>query len=371
LEKSKKILLVSPLPPPIGGIASWTIHVLDYLSNLDYVNDSNFLHFNSNLKFRNVVLDSLFLRIIFGSLEVFWFLPRIFYVLLSFRPSVLHYTSSGSFGFFKDLVLVLFCYFLKIDVILHIRFGRVPQILKNKDWEFFLFKKLLQKASTVLFIDTPSFNAASLFFPMHACRFKFIPNPASLESTKHALCPPDPKSDLVLFVGHVISSKGVIELSKGFSRLNSKFKLEFIGPEVLSVKNQILSIFSDSGFYNFEFFGPKEKEIVYSKMKEASLLVLPSYSEGFPNVVLEAMAHGCPVLATSVGAIPEMLGCDSINQAGICFDLSELNNIEQFLLSSLLETTNLEAMGINGKKRVLTYYSMDVVMPQYLQLWGF
>jgi len=52
-------------------------------------------------------------------------------------------------------------------------------------------------------------------------------------------------------------------------------------------------------------------ERVADWMRVADVLVLPSYSEGYPNVLVEALACGCPIVATHVGGIAEIVAFDT------------------------------------------------------------
>ena len=53
--------------------------------------------------------------------------------------------------------------------------------------------------------------------------------------------------------------------------------------------------------------GRQPSATVAAWMRAADLFCLPSYSEGCPNVVVEALGCGCPVVATAVGGIPELV----------------------------------------------------------------
>ena len=59
-----------------------------------------------------------------------------------------------------------------------------------------------------------------------------------------------------------------------------------------------------------EYRGAQPHEDVVRYMSAADVLVLPSYSEGLPTVLVEAGSLGLPVIASSVGGIPELLGTD-------------------------------------------------------------
>ena len=108
-----------------------------------------------------------------------------------------------------------------------------------------------------------------------------------------------------------------------------------------------------------------------NQLIDTSILVLPSYTEGFPNVIIEAMAMGCAVIATDVGAIPEMLNIDSNNPCGICIRPKKIDDLIEAFSYLSEDNGRIVAMGQNGIDRVLSSYSMSTISREYERIWQY
>jgi glycosyltransferase involved in cell wall biosynthesis len=97
------------------------------------------------------------------------------------------------------------------------------------------------------------------------------------------------------------------------------------------------------------------------------LLVLPSYTEGLPNVVLEAFAAGVPVVATAVGGTPEVIE-DGIN--GYLVRPGNAAILTDRIGAVLRSETERRAMGLRGQQRVRDHFSFEAQSGQYQDFFG-
>jgi glycosyltransferase involved in cell wall biosynthesis len=99
-------------------------------------------------------------------------------------------------------------------------------------------------------------------------------------------------------------------------------------------------------------------------LKRLRLLVIPSFTEGLPNIMLEAMACGTPVAATSVGAIP-----DNITDGETGFIME--NNSPECISANIiraLEDPNREKIAMNAKKMVEKEFSFESTVMQWKRI---
>lgn len=104
-------------------------------------------------------------------------------------------------------------------------------------------------------------------------------------------------------------------------------------------------------------------------MDAADALVLPSRSEGFPNVILEAMAIGTPVVATDVGGVSEIIDADI---SGVLVDEDSPEALLKGMLKIMHNASLRKKLAANGLKRIRETYSpnkrSDRLYSLYLEL---
>jgi len=123
---------------------------------------------------------------------------------------------------------------------------------------------------------------------------------------------------IILFVGNFLPIKDPLLTIESFNTFIKKYKLSnslliLIGSGALNKKLKQKS--SALGIANnIIFAGKKSPQDIAIYMQSADALCLTSINEGVPNVVLEALSTGLPVVATRVGGIPEIISDDNLGK---------------------------------------------------------
>lgn len=146
------------------------------------------------------------------------------------------------------------------------------------------------------YVSVPSSFVADSFVKMGFPKRKLFVNPygARLDRFKPVAMPPN-DSFTVLFVGQVSMRKGFMYLLQAFNSLNQKIKrLKGIG----SIADEIKPLLGNCNLTAVEFLGQVPNDQLPLHFSTAHVLVLPSIEEGLAMVIGEALACGCPVIAS-------------------------------------------------------------------------
>jgi len=205
-------------------------------------------------------------------------------------------------------------------------------------------------------------------------RLVVIPNGVDLARFDHA-SPVDRSSIgvptdavLTLYVGRLDPQKGLDTLLKaaaGVARVRPDWHLALAGdgplrPDLMAQAARLLDLAG-----RVHWLGRRDD--VPSLLGSADLLVLPSLWEGMPNVVLEAMAAGVPVVATRVEGTEDLV---LPGQTGWLVPPGAVEPLTQALLGAAEDAERRQAFGRNGRSRVEAAFTPERVVAAYEQVWA-
>jgi glycosyltransferase involved in cell wall biosynthesis len=114
----------------------------------------------------------------------------------------------------------------------------------------------------------------------------------------------------ICYVGRLEPRKGVIEWVESAARVareHPHVHFDFVGADIWNLESALRGQIGRDLAPRFRFHGPKSKKEIATFLAKAMAGVVPSRWENFPNVCIEAMASGLPVIATRYGAMAELL----------------------------------------------------------------
>ena len=173
-----------------------------------------------------------------------------------------------------------------------------------------------------------------------------------------------------LFVGRITFTKGIKEIIKATSIVkdivNEDFKVLIVGSVIhkempgyqnkirdTDVDNYVINLGAQMNTWNFYC--------------ASDVFLLPSYFEGLPLVLLEAMACGLPVIASRVGEIPDII---ENYKNGLLVEPRNVDEIVEKMMWCIGNEDKLPVIGKNAAKTVKEEYSLDKMVENYLRLYN-
>ena len=343
-----KILVLGPIPPPMGGDSVWFSSFMNCLSTLDI----SFRFIDTSViggRFAAHNIGRSYIYEIARCLKI-WLKSILF--LISYKPSIVHLnTNCSPLGLLRDILTVVIFWLARIPVVLHCH-TNIPYALNRSILGRFALITCIKLSSSVIVL-----NRNSLRYCQTVSRSKpvIIPNfifPDSVLRNKVI----SNKIVSALFVGHIVETKGIFELLKAAEFHQD---ITFICAGTILIDTNCLVVPN-----NVSFVGNLDHKNLLKLYRSADVFVFPTYSEGFSISLLEAMSAGLPVITTKVGANCEMLG----DQGGIF--VKPKSSID--LVSALrhLEAPNLRAsMSSHNLQKVGSNYTDTIVIPKLLSLY--
>lgn len=358
------ILLCAPLDGSIGGITRWTGHILDYYNST--ATNINLTHSYPTTKgvYQHT---SWWKRWYLGVTTYIPFLLNLHGTLKYQKPDVVHFTSSASISLIRDYITLKIAKRQRVKSIIHFRFGRIAKIYETHSWEYYFLRKVIRLADKVIVIDHAALNTLINHGHPHVV---WLPNPIAPQVLDWIQQNNDIKRQprTLLFAGHLLKTKGVFELVKAGLQIPN-IQLKMIGFVTPKMKEDLLQLAAQKQEPWLEILGEQHYTTVINEMLATRVFVLPTYSEGFPNVILESMAAACPIVSTNVGDIPTMLKLNSQSPLGIGVAPQDVDALKEAILTLLNNSDYANQCGNNAHKHVLENYTMSKVWQQLESIW--
>ena len=350
--------MMGPMAPAIGGMAT----VLDNLSKSTLVSLFNVTFWNTA---KETSADRSIFSAVIMRLTIWW---KFYNTIKKEQPDFVHiHTCSGFTTFFLDACFALIAKWCCIPYIIHIHGATFDEFLNNlPNIKLKFILNILRKSNSVIALTTEWQEIFENDWGMKNVQTIVNGVPKVTFNRKEVK-----EGSEILYMGQICSRKGTKDLIKAFSLTNQeKVTLHLAGDfggditrgEIEAyIKN--FPIVANNIIVEGPVVGQRKKTL----MESCDIFCLPSYAEGLPMVVLEAMSYKQAVLTTKVGGLPGLIN-NEFN--GLLTEPGDIEAISRGLSSLIHDKESRQKLAQEGYKTFIEKYSTDAIVKYYIQLYS-
>lgn len=356
----KKILLVGPMSKigsqsKVGGLSKYVADILN--TNMEY----EICHFNIARPLKKVVnnksnsiLSAGLSRMLQGAVITLWHMFFYPFVLIIYRHKLIHIAATSNLVFWEDAYYIVVSKIFRKKVFIH--------YLGSFDIFYYSSGKIKKGLIRFVLKKCERIGVLSLKVKKIICSFfdenKIIMIPSSIESSlfdnnQELLKLPNDNYTKILFLGGFDAyKKGILDIIKAI-------------PKILEKNNKVLFVLASSKKLNIDIHNFSENILLLDWIpledkiplyNSCDIFLLPSYDEGLPYSMIEAMAAGLPIVASNVGGIPEVVKDD---ENGFLINPGDIENLVN-KINYLIKNRNVRLkMSTNNKNLIKSSYSFE------------
>jgi glycosyltransferase involved in cell wall biosynthesis len=363
-----RVLLAGHLPPPAGGIATYFQSLLN--SSLPERVHLSFVQTSSH----NRVLSQTGRMSLLNLFAAFQDCIRFFRSVLVHRPQICHIGTAFGLSFLKHSVCVLFARILGCQVLLHPHCSFSAIYSDRPAWWRWWFRRIINLTAGVIIISSEWKHLADI---VPKSRVYFLQNAIDLSEyqkiAQDRLLNPKMNGDVhILYLGYIGRDKGSYDLlgtAERFSWDHFRASIDLIGSELAPGELERLrqQIERDQLTEIVRLHQPVYDEAKLDFFGKADIFVYPSYHEGMPMAIIEAMACGLPVVGTRVGGIPDLIQ-DGVN--GILVDPASPDQLAEALIKIASDPQLSFSMQKNGAKIANERYDIKQHVAKLVEIYA-
>jgi len=348
--RNEKILMIGPSLDCQGGIAAVSGMLYDY-----------FIYKNFQVYYLASTVEGIFLKRFLYTLFSYIKFVNFFFTN---KLALIHIHCSVYNSFYRKLFYIILAEIIGKKVILQIHPERFDYFYKrNNKYLRNLIKKIFQNLEAIIVLSNSIKSKIAGIFPK--VNIYVLNNPVISSNFK---CEKLKKRTVVLYLGWIIREKGVYDIVEIIPKVVEKYPsaiFVFCGSK--ETKKLKSACKNNHCKKNVDINGWITGHEKVNLLSQSTMLVLPSYSEGFPNVLLEAMASCLPIITTPVGANPEIIK-DKIN--GFLISPGDKESLKEKILLLLRNPKLCKTMGRINQKLVKEKYDIEIVGENLIRIYS-
>jgi len=280
-------------------------------------------------------------------------------------PDVVHFHTPAGIDFWKHAVCLVACKLFGRRTLVHVHGSGFDTFYSSShSAKKFVIRTVFRLADGAIALS--EYWGKFLAEVANARKISVIPNPVDCESLKPEEQGSETSEKLILLLGTVGKRKGhydVLDAIPTVVAQHPRAVFAFAGAEEKpGTEKALRQIADDKGISQYvRFLGPVTGPDKVNLLMSASIMVLPSYAENMPVSILEGMAAGLPVVASTVGAIPE---CVEEDVTGYLIDPGDCDALAERIGRLLDNPVLARQLGRVGRSKVCDSGDVKSVTPK-------